>query len=530
MSNFLGRLAGAAMGSRNFRLIWAGCLLAYLATWMGTVGTAWLMAQIDSRPLMVALIQTANTLPYFLLSLPAGVLADLVDRRKVMLWMQAGNVLIALVLSALLWRGAIHPYVLLLLSFLFGAMLAINAPAMQSAVSDVVPRSQLAQAVALNSMSYNMARSLGPALAGLLLTVIAPVWLFLVVAVGYATAWLALYQLPQAPLEPQQNHVPPESLWIALRTGLRFARHAPAVHAVLFRSVATALCGSALWALLPLLASRLEGGGPAGYGLLVTCLGGGAIAGGLLMPWLRERLNLEQMVTGCSLLFACCSALAALLHQPWQMYLDLLLGGAAWLVACSELFAVAQTSVPVWVRARSTSIVLVAFQGGMAAGAVMWGMVASGLGVQVALVAAAVLSVPLHWFNRRYPLQGGDEHALRPAPQGQVKFPDPSTRGTLLEVEVRYRVRRGHRLDFIRQAEALGASRRRNGAGSWQLLESMALPEHFVERFSVSDAQAWQRHLERTTMGDLALFDALQAFVEPLVPPQTEYFTAVPPS
>ena len=527
MSTFLRRLAGDAMASRNFRLIWSGSLLAYISTWMGTVGASWLMAEIDPRPLMVALIQAANTVPYFLLSLPAGVLADLVDRRRVMLWMQGGNVVIGLLLAGLLWHGSLHPVVLLLLSFLFGAMLAINAPAMQAAVSDSVPARQLAQAVALNSMSYNMARSLGPALAGMLLTVVAPMWLFLIVAGGYALAWLALFRLPVTPTQAKQHNLPPEPLWAALRTGVRFARHAPAVHAVLMRSVAMTLCGSALWALLPLLATRLEGGSAAGYGLLVTCLGGGAILGGLFMPFLRERFNLEQLVAGGTLMFALCSAAAALLRQPWPMYVALLLGGAAWLIGNSVLFTVAQTSVPLWVRARSTSIVLVTFQGGMAGGAVLWGMVAGPFGVQVALLAAAASSIPLHWLNRRFPLEGGDEHELKPAPHAAVNLPGTSGTGSSLEVEVRYRVAPEHHDAFIQHAEALGASRRRNGAGHWQLLMSLDAPESFVERFSVANAEAWHHHVARTTVGDRALYEDLQAFVDSQYAPCTEYYVNI---
>jgi MFS family permease len=527
MSTFLQRLAGDVFASRSFRLVWGGSLLAYLATWMATVGAAWLMAQIDARPMMVALIQTASTVPYFLLSLPAGVLADLVDRRRVMLWMQAGNVCTGLVLAALLWHGALHPFMLLLLSFLFGAMLAVNAPAMQASLADTVPPSQLHQAVALNSMSYNMARSLGPAMAGLLLSLVAPTWVFLIVATLYALAWCAMHRLPAAPASASAHSLPPEPLRSALRAGLRFARHSPAVHAVLIRSIAITLCGSALWALLPLLAMRMDSANAAGYGLLVTCLGGGAILGGLCMPLLRARLSLEQMVSGGTLVFAASSALAVALRQPWGVYASLLVGGAAWLVASSVLFTVAQTSVPRWVRARSTALALVTFQGGMAGGAVLWGAVAGPLGVEVALLSAAALSLPLHWINRRYPLQGGDEHDLRPAPGTATSLPATTEASARLEVEIRYRVAAGHRAPFIAQAGALGASRRRNGADHWQLLSSLDDPDSFVERFMVANGQAWRHHLARTTMGDRALYDDLQAFVDPLHSVQTEFYSVV---
>lgn len=527
MTAFLQRLLGDVFGFRSFRLLLGGSLLAYMATWMGTVGAAWLMAEIDSRPLMVALVQTANTVPYFLLSLPAGVLADLIDRRRLMLWMQAGNVGVGLVLAGLLWFGSLHPLVLLFLSFLFGAMLAVNAPALQASVSATVPAGQLPQAVALNSMAYNMARSLGPALAGVLLTLVGPAWLFLGVAGAYALAWGAIYRLPVEPAAAAPMGLPPESLWAALRAGLRFARHAPAVHAVLIRAMAITLCGSALWALLPLLAVRLEGGSAAGYGMLVTCLGGGAILGGLCLPALRARWNLEQLVSGGTLVFALASAVAALLRQPWLVYACLLLGGAAWLVANSVLFTVAQTSVPVWVRARCTALVLVAFQGGMAGGAVLWGLVAGPMGVHMALLLAAALSVPLHWLNRRFPLDGGDDQNLSPAPHRAMPLPEAPGASAALEVEIRYQVSSERRERFIEQVEALGASRRRNGADHWQLLASLTEPDCFVERFRMASQDAWHRHHARATIGDRALDDELQALMDPACSPKTEHYTAI---
>lgn len=529
MSRWWQRLLGEVFSVRSFRLIWTGSLLAYMATWMGTVGASWLMAELDARPLMVALIQAANTVPYFLLSLPAGVLADVLDRRRVMLWMQTGNVLAAVVLAVLLGLDALHPMALLGLSFVFGAMLAVNAPAMQASVASTVSVQQLPQAVGLSSISYNMARSLGPALAGVVLALAGPVWLFVLVAGVYALAWGAMWRLPAVVPAVGPRDLPPEPLGLALRDGLRFAWHSPAVHAVLVRSLAITLCGSALWALLPLLAAGLEGGSAAGYGLLVTCLGGGAILGGLLLPALRNRYDFDRLIQGSTLVFAGMSALVAMLRQPWAVYPCLLVGGAAWLVGNSVLFTVVQIGVPQWVRARSTALALVTFQGGMAAGAVLWGAVAGPVGVHTALLLAAGLSVPWFWLNRRFPLPHADGQGLQSVqaaaepvvPQTGPASPAP------LEVEVRYRVPEVARAAFVAQAQELGASRRRNGAHQWRLLVALTDPGCYVERFEVASVEAWQHHVARTTRQDQALHDALQAWVEPGHEARAEHYVRV---
>jgi MFS family permease len=500
---------------RSFRLVWSASMVIYLASWMGNVAGAWLMTQLTNSAFLVALVQTASALPFLLLSLPAGVLADVMDRRRLMLAVQIGNVIASLLLALLVWQDMLGPWALIGMTFVLGSLLAVNGPAAQAIVAEAVPREQMQHAVALNSMSYNLARSVGPGMAGVLLTLTGASALYAFTGLAYLVSTVALQRLPAAPTRARV--LPPERLWAALQAGLRYARHAPAVQAVIVRSSVFTLAGSALWALLPLVAKQGLGGSAAGFGVLIACLGGGAILGGLLLEPLRRRASLDGLVTGASLAFATATLVVALLHEPLAVYATLVLGGAAWMVGNTTLFTLIQTNVPSWVRARANALLLVIFQGGMALGAMAWGAVAGRAGVALALTVAALGALPLQLLNRRFPLRHGstDEVTLaRTWTEGDWSGAMAASDGQVA-VETRYTVPAEHHAEFLELARRLGNSRRRDGAIYWRLYSAVDEPDVFLERVLVESWTDYQRHQLRSTVADRELQTRLHSLQKP---------------
>lgn len=510
---------------RAFRLVWSAGLLVYLATWLSNVAAAWLMTQLSASPFLVALIQTASALPFLLLSLPAGVLADVMDRRRLMLVVQLGNVLVCLAVAVLSSTGMLGPWGLIGLTFVLGALLALHGPASQATVSDVVPREQMHSAVALNSISYNLARSAGPGLAGVVLTLVGAPFLFALTAAAFALSSVAIFRL--APAAAASRALPPERLGAALQAAIRYARHAPPLQAVIVRASVFSLWGSALWALLPLVAKHELGGSAAGFGVLMGCLGGGAVLGGLAIGRLRHAFSVDRLVTVAGLVFAAATLATALLRQPWLIYIVLVIGGMAWMVCNTLQFTLAQTNVPSWVRARANGLLLVIFQGSMALGAMGWGIVATHFGTSAALIAAALCVLPLQLLNRRFELRSGSEDEVTLAwADGAWNGPTVTSEGQVA-VEVRYLVAPDQQELFLSEARHLGPARRRNGAVFWRLFREIESDQALVERFIVDSWVEYQRQLSRSTVADQELLARLQGLTVPGSSVTTTHYLAV---
>lgn len=394
-----------------FCAFWIASIVSNIGTWMHDAGAAWLMTSLTSSPLVVALMQTATTLPVFMLSLPAGALADLLDRRKVLLFTQVSMLIAATTLGILTLDHAINPVSLLVLTFALGAAAAINSPAWQSTITQLVPHAELPGAVALTGMGLNLARALGPALGGAVIAVAGLPAVFLLNAVSFVFLIAVLFRWRRgaarqvAPTEPMLN---------AIRTGIRFARRDPALRAVLIRTALVVPFASALWALLPLLARQEMALDASGYGILFGCLGAGAVGGGLLLPRLRARFSLNALVAGATLELAAATLALAVARQFGWLCVILFAAGTAWMMLMASFNMVTQTTAPSWVRARALAFYLLIVQGGMAGGSVLWGMATEHAGIAVALASAATGLIVGLWAAARYPLHVAADLRVRP--------------------------------------------------------------------------------------------------------------------
>ncbi|HEX9625945.1 MAG TPA: MFS transporter [Acidiferrobacterales bacterium] len=510
-----------------FRALWIATVASNVGTWMQDVGAAWLMTTLAPSPAMVALVRAASALPMFLLALPAGALADIVDRRRLLLVTQAWMLLAAAGLGVLTLTGLTTPGLLLALTFALGLGTALNAPAWQALLPELVPRPQLLNAVALNSASINLARSVGPALGGLLIAVIGPGATFLLNAVSFVGVIVVLFRWPR----PHEVSVlPAERLVGAMRAGLRYVRHAPRVRVVLARSSAFIVFGSALWALLPALARFELGRGPAGYGLLLGAFGIGAVLAAAALPRVRARLSVNRLVAAALVTYA-----LALFGLAWGRSLLLaellmLVAGGAWLSLLSTFNASIQASVPGWVRGRALAVSILVFFGGMAFGSALWGWLAALWGVPWALTAAATGVLAGFAATARLRLTSGADLDLTPSvhwPAPDVMRPLAPAHGPVV-VTVEYRVDPTRYAAFARAMERVRRIRRRDGAISWGLLSNVSDPAHYTETFVV---ESWVEHLrqhERVTLSDRAILDKARAFHVGEDPPRVTHYIVEP--
>jgi MFS family permease len=398
--------AWAPLGEPLFRSLWLAAVISYIGTWMQNVGAGWLMTQITASPLMVSLVTAATTLPVFLVILPAGALADMVDRRRFLLATQGWMVVAAALLGILTLRHEVTPWVLLGFTFVLGLGAVMNDPAWQAITPEIVSAQYHAPAVALNSVGFNVARAIGPALGGLVIAAAGSGVAFLLNAASFFGVIFFLYRWKR----PHYEHVETGRVTDAMLTGLRFVRGAPVVRCVLIRTGAFSLAASSLPALLPILARPH---GATGYGLLLGSFGLGALAGAAALPRLRSRLSVDGVVVVGTLLFAAMSFAAGRVEGFPALSLVLFTSGIAWIGILASLNVAAQTMSPPWLRARALSMYLLVLQGGMALGSAAWGGLASKVGVPSALLYSSIALVAGLYTVRRYRLTS---QGLRLAP------------------------------------------------------------------------------------------------------------------
>lgn len=516
----------APLGDRVFRALWLAQLGSNVGSWMQTVGAQWLLVERAQGSTLVAAVQTASLLPVMLLSLPAGVLADVLDRRRLLLGAQAAMAITAGALAWLTAAGLATPAVLLVLTFLLGCGQAVVGPAWQAIQPELVPREQIPAAATLGSLTVNLARAVGPALAGVLVATSGPASVFAVNAVSFVGVIVALaLWRRRAPADPGR----PERALAALAAGTRYVRNAPGVRRILLRSALFVVPGSALWALLPVVAKARLGLGAGGYGGLLGALGAGAVLGALTLSQVRARLTANQLLAVSAVVFGLGTLSLATLRNLPAVAVVMVLTGAAWLLSLSTLNSALQLTLPAWVRARGLAAYLLVFMGGQALGSLAWGALAGPSGTGPALVAAAALLGAAALSVRWWPLlalTGKLDRTL------SVHWPDPHlvfepepTGGPVMVVK-RYRVAQPNQDAFLRAMHTLALSRRRTGASRWELYRDGADAETFVEVFAVP---TWEEHL-RQHSGRLTGADAdferradelaeAQPTVEHLLPP-----------
>jgi MFS family permease len=506
-----------------FRALWIATVVSNLGTWMQNVGAAWLMTSLTPSPLMVTLVQTATSIPVFFLALPAGAMADFIDRRRMLLITQGWMLVAAGALAAVTFAGAVSPVMLLLLTLALGAGAAMNAPAWQATVSDLVPRSQLAGAISLNSAGFNIARAVGPALAGLMLAQAGVGVVFLLNAVSFVGVMLVLYRWRP---ETQPSVLPAERLGGAMRAGLRHLRHTPRLQIVVIRTILFAVPASAVWGLLPLVARASLQGGPLTYGVLLGGLGAGALVGAWLMPRFRARLGLENLIAASTLAFTLATLAAAVVRSELLLFVFLLFGGAGWLLALASLNASTRMQAAAWVQARALAFYLLAFRGGVAAGSSLWGAIAESAGLETTLLAAGVTLAATAFARLAFPMPSDEDLDLRPV----RLWPEPPTvpglhmdNGPVL-IMVEYKVCSDRADAFSTAMRDIRTMRLRDGAFQWGLFVDAADSRRYVEEFMV---ESWLEHLrqhERMTAADEAVENRMRSLLDE--PPRVTHYLA----
>ena len=507
-----------------FRMLWIATVVSNVGSWMSDVGINWSMLTLSADPLDIALVQAASSLPMFLFALPSGVMADIVDRRKYLLFSQLWVFIAAAGLTLLSFTGHVTPTVLLAATFLLSVGAAMSSPPFQAIVPDLVSKPELGSAVALNSLGVNISRAIGPALGGFLLSLAGPWMVFALNALSViGVAWVLWRWRPA----PSVQRLPPEHFFSAVRSGIRYVHAAPVLRNVLVRTVAFFVFGSAGWALLPLVARRELGLGQAGYGVMLACIGLGAIAVAILLPRLRQRLNADRLMVTASLTFAITMLALAFVRHFWLLNLFEFFTGFAWIAVLSTLNLGAQRSAARWVKARALAVYLTVFFGSMTAGSAVWGQIASQFGTPASLVVATLGMVLASMTVFRWKLEKDPDLNLDLSgqPLDGVEIELPNERGPVL-VSHEYIIDPQNAKAFLQAVHELRRVRRRAGAMSWAVYEDIERPGLFIETFLMG---SWIEHLrqqERHTMNDLLLQSRVLAFHQGTTSPAIRYLVA----
>lgn len=507
----------------TFRALWLAVLVGNVGTWIHDVAAAWVMAETTGSAFMVAAVQAATTLPVVLLALLAGALADIVDKRRYLILAQAWMLLVAGALAILAYYHLLTPWLLVGLTFALGAGAAMATPAQQAITPELVPRPLLAPAVALGSLSMNIARSIGPALGGLILARWSVALAFAINAVSFLGIILVLLFWKRA---PTREALPPEHFGSALRAGLRYATHASTLQAVLVKAGMFFGFASAFTAMLPIVVKQDLGAGAGTYGILLGCIGAGAVAGAIALPRLRSRVAADGLILGASLAYALAMVALALLRHVASLYVVSVIAGFAWISVLSSFHIAAQTSLPAWVRARALSLYIVVFSGGLALGSLGWGVLAERTSASTALLAAAAGAALAALAGARFKVGRAAAADVTPShhwPTPLVEAEVAHDRGPVL-VTIEYQVANDQRGAFLDLMQPLGRSRRRDGAFEWGIVEDTAHQGTFLEYFLTS---SWIEHLrqhDRVTHDDQELQARVRALQRPGTQPRVRHF------
>jgi MFS family permease len=513
------------LANHIFRALWIAALVSDIGSWMHEVGEAWLMTSLSTSPLLMGMLQSADSLAILLLALPAGALADVVDRRRLAILTQGALLFGAGLLSILTLTHHITPARLIGLTFVMGIGAGMDGPVWQAIVPEVVPRKDLPSAITLGGLSYNLARAVGPALGGLVVAAAGPFAVFLLNAVTsvYAIAVLVRWRRP-----PMRRSAPAERWLSAMRSGLRQVRHSSDLVAVLVRTGISVLGTSCLLALLPLFARTELGVGSLGYGMLMGCMGAGAIlAATVLLPRARGKLSTDGVLVVGALAFGAALLGLAASRTVWVAGTALVVAGLASMSIVSTLNLVVQVSSPPWIRARVLSVYLLVFQGAIAFGSLCWGALANQTSLRTAMIAGAVAMFVGVTARIWYRL-GADEHDFSPSSHWAkpMLVYEPSLDDGPVLITVEYRVPRENVPGFLDAAAILGTARKRFGVLQWEIYRDPAIPDRFVETYLV---ESWAEHLrqhERVTVEEQAAEQQVRAQLCPGVDPLIVHLVA----
>ncbi|RRI07886.1 MFS transporter [Mesorhizobium tamadayense] len=502
-----------------FRAVWSASLVSNFGGLIQGVGAAWMMTTIATSSYQVALVQASTTLPIMLFALIAGAIADSFNRRKVMLVAQTFMLVVSALLTLFTWFGWMTPWTLLAFTFLIDSGTALNSPSWQASVGDMVPRAKVPAAIALNSMGFNITRSVGPAIGGVIVAAAGAAAAFAANAVSYVGLIVVLFRWK--PALPEQT-LPRESLGAAMGAGLRYVAMSPNIGKVLARGSAFGFSAGAVLALLPLVARDVVKGDALTYGIMLGAFGIGAVGGALISVRLRQLLSSETMVRAAFAGFALCAFNAAVSQNAWQTSAGLLIGGACWVIALSHFNVTVQMSTPRWVVGRVLSIYQTATFGGIALGSWIWGVVADAHGAETALMAAAVAMLAGGAIGLFLPLP--QQTALNLDPLNRFKEPmlalDLKPRSGPIAIMIEYIIREEDVPEFLATMAERGRIRRRDGARNWTLARDLENPGIWIEHYHTPTWVEYIRHNRRATHADAVVGERIRALHSGENPPR----------
>lgn len=505
--------------NKIFRMMWIATLCSNIGSWMQEVGAGWLMTSLAPDPLMVSLVQAATTIPFFLLAVPAGAMADIFDRRKYLIATQLWMAVSAGILGILTLTGLTTAWTLLLLTFSLGIGAAMMMPAWGAIVPELVRRNELQSAIALNTIATNSARAIGPAIAGLIIAATGPGAVFVLNAISFFAVVFAIKKWNRS---PRTSNLPQEQLRGAIRAGLRYAQHSPELRAVLARGCAFFVFASASWALLPLIVRQQLQSGPGTYGFMLACIGIGAICAALALPRIHGRISRDRQVAITTCTYAAAMLGLAYSTEVYQAAPAMLVIGVSWMTIFSSLMTAAQTALPSWVRARGLALYWVIYTSGFALGSVIWGEIASVINIPTALTFAAIgalVGILAAW---RYEISQHDVQDLSPSLDWSPPFetdPHAMDRGPIM-VTIEYEIEVKRQREFVRALRHLKHVRQRNGAYTWEVLCDINKPGIIVEMFMVDSLEEHLRQRERMTVADKLKRDIVREYHIGEAPPK----------
>jgi len=480
-----------------FRALFIAQLASNIGTLMQSVGSAWLMGDLGASPFLIALVPTATMLPVLFVGIPGGALADIVDRRRLLIAGQVWMLLCAAALALMSFLDVVTPFSLLALTFGLGLGGALTFPAFQAIQPELVPPREFRQAIALGSMTFNVGRAIGPAIGGFIVAIAGPGWVFLINALSFLAIVGVLLWWKRPVTE---DTMPAETLSGAVRAGLRYAAHSPALRGVLHRTAIFIVPAAALQALLPVVVRDRLGLGSGGYGVLLGCFGIGAASGAVIRPRLDDRFNHDELVFGSSVVMAGSLIVEGLTRMPWAAGVAMFVGGLAWATALTSTSISSFSALPEWVRARGMGLYQLVLAGGVALGSAAWGLLAERTLTGAHLIAAGILVIGLTT-SRRWMLGrvSGLDLRLIPTDDPTVTIVPHPTDGPVL-VTLVYEVPKDDVHTFAEAMRLVERHRRRTGAYRWGLFRDLATPNQFIETFVV---ESWGEHLRqhrRTTV------------------------------
>lgn len=501
----------------TFRMLWLTWMAANTCMWMNDVATSWMMTSLTSSPVMVALVQSASTLPVFLLGLPSGALADILDRRRYFMVTQLWVAVVAMVICVIVLAGWMNAHLLLALTFCNGIGLAMRWPVFAAIVPELVPRAQLPAAMGLNGIALNASRIVGPLVAGAVIASAGSHWVFVLNTVLSLGAALVIWRWRRV---HQPSPLGRERLGSAMRVGLQYVRQSPRMRSVLVRIAVFFVHATAMLAMLPLIARALPGGDAGTFTLLLAAMGAGAIVGALLLPRLRQHLSRDTLVRLGTTVVSVATAAVAFAPNVYVAVPAMVLGGLAWLATANSMTTSAQLALPDWVRARGMSIYQMAVMGATALGAALWGQVASMTTLHISLGTAAVTGVAVMLAVQYFMPDRHLEEDLSPSQAFTAPVAGTPLASGHIQVTVEYRIDPARADEFRTLMQESRRSRLRQGALDWQLLRDVHDPSLYIEQ--IVD-ESWTEHLRRftrVTAWDVALRDRKLAFHVGDAPPR----------